>query len=463
MVQTIITTTVNTLATVIEILLSVVLMNSFFAQRFQKRYVSTLVIVASAAALFWLNFISVDYAIKTAVEVLLIIAMLLLLYKGNLRDILIYFILWGIGLSFSNFLADIIISLLPEDLHLGTGEPLFLSAVRIILPKLLLMILVVLLSAFIRRETLNMNLKYWVILLAVPLITIAILTVFQYYIDSMPSESRVINNVTTITINGESFTMPGLTIYGYMIAAVIGLVFINIIIFLLFAQFQRSTEIISRYEIALTQKEMQSRSIEQLEDSYTRMRELRHDMQNQLVILNSLMENGKYDELQSYIKTMTNKVDEAAFMTISGQSAVDAILNDKLAAAHKNKIATHFDIAKLDDCFAEPMDICIILANALDNAIEACAKLDEDKERYIKLKIAKNESYIVVSCANPVAAPPKTKNGKYISDKSDSKNHGFGLKSITDTADKYNGEYMMRCVDDQFTIIVKLNNTKDTH
>ncbi len=451
-------TVINAFATIIEILLSVILMDSFFEKRFNKKYLQALVIVLASAALFGINFIYSNYPIKTAAEVLLVVSMLFLLYKGNVRNAVLYFVLWGLGLSLSNFLANIFISMLPTSLFTGLDSALFFSALRIIVPKLFLMLTVFLLSAFLRRKTLELALRYWLVMLAVPLVTVAVLSVFQYYVDAMPAEARVWSSVTTVTVNGAEYNVPGLSIYGYIVVAAAGLFFINILVFALFARSQRSAEQLRQYELQRKQDEMQSRSIERLESSYTRMRELRHDMQNQLVVLNSLVETEKYDELKAYIKTMMNTVDEAAFMTISGQSAVDAILNDKLAAAHKNKVATSFEIAKLDgELFAEPMDLCIILANALDNALEACAKIPEGEEKYIKLKIAKTDDYIVISCANPVAAAPKQVNGSFVSDKKDGMNHGFGLRSIIDTAKKYHGEHMTRCADGVFTIIVKLN------
>ncbi len=451
-------TVINLFATIIEILLSVILMDSFFEQRFRKKFLQALVIVFASGALFGINFIYSNYPIKTAAEVLLVVSMLFLLYKGNIRNAVLYFMLWGLGLSLSNFLAGIFISLLPETLTQEMDNSVFFPALRIIVPKLFLMLLVFLLSAFLKRKTLELALRYWLIILAVPLVTVAVLSVFQYYIDAMPAEARVWGNVTTVTVNGAEYNVPGLTIYGYIVVAAIGLFFINILVFTLFARSQRDAEKLRSLEVQQKRNEMQSISIERLENSYTRMRELRHDMQNQLVVLNSLVENEKYDELKNYIKTMNNTVDEAAFMTISGQSAVDAILNDKIAAAHKNRISTEFDVARLDGAlFAEPMDLCIILANALDNAVEACVKLPEDADRYIRLKITKTEDYIVISCANPVLQAPRQVDGRFVSDKADSKNHGFGLQSIVDTAKKYRGEHMARCADGVFTIIVKLN------
>ncbi len=452
-------TIVNALTAVIEMLLAMVLMDSFFVFRFTRRAVKYVTGCAAAGLLFAISLLPFGWS--TPLEILLIVLMLIALYEGNLRYKVVYCVIWALSVSLANILSSIILSILPENLPLVDNESLFLSMLRLILPKTLLMIFIFCLSSTVKHKKWQFTLKYWMLLLSVPLITLAIFTVFQYFIDTLPPEARQFSETTTILINGEEFAFPWLSIYGYIITAGIGLIFINLLVFVLFARLQKNTDMQTRYEILSRQIEEQSASIEKLENSYTRMRQLRHDMQNQLLIVRSLLDNEKYDDLKSYVKTMINTVDEAAFMTISGQSAVDAILNEKLLAAHKNKIATRFEVDRLTEMFVHPMDLCIILANALDNAVEACVKIPEDEDRYIHLKITAAENSLVLSCANPYKDPPKKRGNEYISSKHDKQNHGFGLKSIRATADKYAGDYLIRCQDRVFTLIVKLNRVSN--
>ena len=85
----------------------------------------------------------------------------------------------------------------------------------------------------------------------------------------------------------------------------------------------------------------------------------------------------------------------------------------------------------------------VILANLLDNAIEACEKLDCNK--VIRLKLVKEKQQMVLSVQNPVAVPVEIKNNDIQTGKGDKKNHGIGLKNIQMVLDKYGGIGRIRC------------------
>lgn len=447
----------NMLAILIEVLLAVLLTDSFFKPRFSKKIIKYAAISAIAIILFAVNMFTSGYALKTPIEIFLIILLIAFLYTGNLRSKVICCVLWGIALSLSGILTEIILTILPIDRWIPNDQSIFQTTLQIILPRACLMAMIFFLSAFARIKTDTLSLRYWLMLLTVPMVTLAVLTVFQYNISQLPDGIKIFGDATRITINETEVVIPGITLYGYMVIAIIGLLFINVIVFTLFARLKKNMDMQNKYDLLRRQMALQEESIEKLDVSYTRMRELRHDMQNQLIVLSALLDSQKYDELKSYIKTMTNTVDEAAFMTISGQSAVDAVLNNKLLIAHQNRITTNFEVGKLTDLFVEPMDLCIVLANILDNAVEACVKIPEGAERYIRLKVAPAQDYLIVSSENPVHQAPVKLGRDYVSTKSDKNKHGLGLKSIKTTADKYKGEYMTRCVDGVFTIIVKFN------
>ena len=105
----------------------------------------------------------------------------------------------------------------------------------------------------------------------------------------------------------------------------------------------------------------------------------------------------------------------------------------------------------------KPVDLCIILSNALDNAIEANIGIENPENRYIKLKMHGDETYTVISVINPTPAVPVRLSGnRYLTSKKDKGNHGFGLKSIESTAKKYDGEMLTKCEDGTFTLVIKL-------
>ncbi len=162
------------------------------------------------------------------------------------------------------------------------------------------------------------------------------------------------------------------------------------------------------------------------------------------------------DELLEYLEKMTDAVEEATYISMSRNSAVDAVLNEKLLCAQKNAISTQFDVTPLEGNTIPAMDICTIIGNAMDNAIEACVKIEKPKDRYIYVKLHDCDGEIIISVKNSSSEAPKRRAGTYVSTKKDGKNHGLGLKSIKRTVDKHKGDMLIKYEDSVFNIVVSL-------
>jgi len=104
-------------------------------------------------------------------------------------------------------------------------------------------------------------------------------------------------------------------------------------------------------------------------------------------------------------------------------------------------------------------DICSLLNNIADNALEVCAKLPEDRERLINLSITRHEPYLIFLCKNGNPGTVSTENEKIITSKIQS-GHGYGLKVIERIADSYDGMMNVDYNEDTFTIKVALKDEK---
>lgn len=427
---------VRGLATVFEITLAFALLNGMFEPKYASKWPLRMSYVLLLAAVFFSNASLTLISMKTAVEILLVFLVSLLIFRGRLSIKIIYNLIFSIVLSLSDLLSAFALSFLPKDLLLlPTGDILY-RLLEIVLPKMILFLFVMLLMLFLSRRKKNISLRYWVMLASVPLTTIVTLTVFQYYMAKLPDEAYM---------------------QDYIFAAIVGLVLINIMVFTLFARLQSQLEMRGQYELLEQQMALQKESIRKMESSYTHMRELRHDLNNHLLCMNTLIDRGEYEELKRYLKSMTATVEERSYVAISGNSAVDAILNEKLLSAQKKQINTSFEVCDLHSTGVQPMDLCIVLSNALDNAIEACEKIPDPTSRYLRLKIQQEDTFLVLSLVNPVETPPRRFGGLYLTDKTDRERHGFGLRSIRTTLEKYNGELVSKCEDKVFTIVIKFN------
>lgn len=427
---------VRVLATVFEITLAFALLNAMFEPKYLSKWPLRLSYALLLAAVFSSSASITLISMKTAVEILLVFLVSLLIFRGKLSIKIIYNLIFSIVLSLSDLLSAFLLSFLPRELfRLPTGDILY-RLLEIVLPKMLLFLFVLLLMVFLSRRKKNIALRYWVMLTSVPLTTIVTLTVFQYYTAKLPGEAYMQH---------------------YILAAIAGLVFINIMVFALFARLQSQMEVRGQYELLEQQMALQKESIRKMEDSYTHMRELRHDLNNHLLCMSTLIDHGEYEELKQYLKSMTATVEDRSYVAVSGNTAVDAILNEKLLSAQKKQINTSFEVCDLHSTSVQPMDLCIVLSNALDNAIEACEKIPDPTARYLRLKIQQEESFLALSVVNPVASPPRRFGGLYLTDKANRERHGFGLRSIRTTLEKYNGEFISKCEDQVFTIVMKFN------
>ena len=124
-------------------------------------------------------------------------------------------------------------------------------------------------------------------------------------------------------------------------------------------------------------------------------------------------------------------------MKNTNNEIVNTVINSKILYCKNNGIKIHTTVQKsmqkIDD-----IDICSLLGNLLDNAIEAELKLDQD-DRYIVLEILTDDATMSIFLKNRIGAPVLENNTDMETTKSDFKNHGFGTKIISKIVKKYNG------------------------
>ncbi len=180
------------------------------------------------------------------------------------------------------------------------------------------------------------------------------------------------------------------------------------------------------------------------------VRHFKHDLVNHIGVLRELMNEKKTKEAKQYIETIWNIQDEFDLKIHTGDSFLDIIVNYYLYLALKENIE-FVVLGKLTQKMPlEMFDITTLMGNILQNAVEAAVKADVPKIR-VELIEHKKEIFIVVS--NSVAKKFNTKTDFFMTSKKDKENHGFGLKNIAATVEKYHGEcYMESIVENRETL-----------
>lgn len=177
---------------------------------------------------------------------------------------------------------------------------------------------------------------------------------------------------------------------------------------------------------------------EMKQTSDTEIRRIRHDMKNHLICIRELASQKKYDELESYINDITKTVSDADRLIHTGNGIVDAIVNEKAALARKAGVKFEWE-GTISGLEISAVDSCTLVANLLDNALEACDKVDVAK-RFISLSFRRSEHFLLMTCENSAVRVIEMSDGRPLSTKGDKYNHGFGLENMIRCVEKYGGE-----------------------
>ena len=422
----------------VEMLFAFLMMNVFFEKKYTSKVPTIVAFLLSSGILLALQETGQSGTLKSFVQTILILCVVFIIYDGKKRLKAFFFIAYSLFVALSKLLSyfafSFVIDKAINTIPYLTEESFFYRILSIELPNIFMVLIIVLMGIFTKSKNKSVPLRYWLLLFIVPLTTLGTLTVYQYYIELLS---------------------PGEDINAYIIISTVGLVLINLLIFFLFSKLQSQLELQKNQILINTQMRLEKQSFKKMEESYNRTREIRHDMKNHILCIKGIAENGNKSELLDYLEKMTDALEEATYVSVSKNSAVDAIINEKMLTAQKNGIPTHFDVMPLDSEGVPSMDICTILSNALDNAIEACVKLQNPKDRYIYVKI-NSDSGIFISVSNPSLEAPKKLAGIITTTKADKDNHGLGLKSIKRTVDKHGGEMLVKYENGVFTLIAQI-------
>lgn len=183
--------------------------------------------------------------------------------------------------------------------------------------------------------------------------------------------------------------------------------------------------------------------IKEKENSVIEFRRAKHDFNNQLIYLIKLSEEERYDELIDYLrKIITLEPFNHILIANTDHSVIDALVNYKYTLAQNLGIDFHINLDVPTELPFANSDICVILGNALDNALEANIRLGSG-HRYIKFLMRLDYRNLNILIENSFNGTIRTnKRGKIVTIKEDFDNHGIGMDSIRKAAEKYHGYVM---------------------
>lgn len=180
------------------------------------------------------------------------------------------------------------------------------------------------------------------------------------------------------------------------------------------------------------------------------LRKFKHDVKNHFISMESLLKNGKKDELEKYFETLHSKFITTGVMHISGNEVVDAVMNYELSHnCNKNvKIKTYGRLPYIKS--VSSIDLCTIFSNLLSNAIRAVNKCDIDNEAVLEIEFSGGNKFFRIEITNTFEDEIE-----YVKKNKD-RNHGHGLPAIRSILKKYNGDYEIEILEEKISIKVYL-------
>lgn len=188
---------------------------------------------------------------------------------------------------------------------------------------------------------------------------------------------------------------------------------------------------------------------ERLAQANESLRKFRHDFNNLKIGLFAYLQNNNINGAMQYIEDC-NQIIETDNLFHTGHHIVDALFSDKAITARENNINISFN-GLIPQNILTPVDLCIIFGNTLDNAIEACLKIDNDKVKSIYVTVKQNNDYIFVTFKNPTFENVEIKNNTIATSKDNHDIHGIGIYSIKQVLKKYDGHINLHCENNLFT------------
>lgn len=183
----------------------------------------------------------------------------------------------------------------------------------------------------------------------------------------------------------------------------------------------------------------------------------RHDFKNHMICLKNLLRDGKTEQAERYLNNLTHSASLTFADVSTGNIYADAILREKLLLAETKGIHLETDLIFPPSEMLPPMDLCIILSNALDNALEACEKSSFKDSKPVIRAISYVRHYcLFLEITNPLPSLPEKSGEFFKSTKNDSSFHGMGLSNIKKAVDHCHGTLQLSVLGECFQFFIML-------
>ena len=186
---------------------------------------------------------------------------------------------------------------------------------------------------------------------------------------------------------------------------------------------------------------------------HTEVRIIRHDLRNHITVVQSRLEQGDSDGAIRYLEKLGSSPALTGRKRYCENEIANAVLTIKAAVMEQEKIQADLAVTLPTSLPVPDVELCALLGNALDNAIEAAKTA---REKYIMVRARADKGMLMLQVQNAMGVEPLLENGAFKTTKSDTASHGFGLAAMREIAERYGGLMEADVRQGQFELIVCL-------
>ncbi len=279
-----------------------------------------------------------------------------------------------------------------------------------------------------KDSTYSLKWNEWFVLLIIPVISIFTMSF-----------------VSLIIINIEDQLSPMQHIFS--ILSILGILMTNSLVYVLYVNMQKDHAKQLEYSILQQAFKSQEKSVEETKILYQSVRSIRHDLKQHFQVALTMLHSGKINEAVDYMEKYNDTVlDGISNKVFCDNDVVNYIINSKSKICSDRHIKIYIYIANEIPEFSD-LDLCVLLGNALDNAIEGVSG-DGNNEIYLELRNVDN--FFMISVKNTIINSVLEDNPNLISTKNEKEVHGLGILSMKEVVQKYNGSIEFYESDNKF-------------
>lgn len=404
-------------------------LNAVFERRSVQKWKNALILLGATILLilinsrqnFYLNFVG---------GLTLFFFTAFFLFKGKIKMLLFYEMLYYVVVSLMEAIGSYLkISNAGEWSDLGQDYS-FMEPIYIIMTKMLTYLVILLIIGLVRKKKMGIRDYSFKKIFFLPFASLILMVGIQQ------------------SYQGEN-TM--------MIVGTILLLFANVFTFYCIEELVKAQEKNKEYELLNSQNEMKEIYYEKMEEISSEHRKYVHNLKDYLQTIGGLTAQGKSEEIMGLLKEMETKIESIRETRYTGNSILNALLCEKESIAKKQNITVQIEPAPyITFSFAKNRDLIVMAGNLLDNAIEAASQCTGSRK--IHMSFSKEQgNFETMQIDNTYTGVLKKDGEAFISIKADKENHGLGIKSVEETAQKYGGVLLLEPKDNIFTAMLTLS------